>query len=118
MVVWSTDLSGRRISVKVLKVRQAHVPADHLMAQLRLADGRNLSVSLTHPLPDGQAVSTLAVGQRFDGSRVVSDARVVYGRPYTYDLLPASPTHTYFADGVLMGSTLAPSQSFSFTHLF
>ena len=118
MLVWSSDLSGRRISVKVLKVRRAHVPADHLMARLRLADGRNLSVSLTHPLPDGAAVSTLADGQRFEGSRVASAARVRYGRPYTYDLLPAGPTDTYFADGVLMGSTLAPSRAFPLTHLF
>jgi hypothetical protein len=112
MTVWSTDLTGRRISVNVLRVRQAHVPSDHLMVRLRLADGRTLLVSLTHPLPSGEQVRTLTVGQRFEGTSVVSAARVEYGRPYTYDLLPAGPTHTYFADGILMGSTLAPAGSF------
>jgi predicted lipoprotein with Yx(FWY)xxD motif len=107
-VVWSTDGRGHRIRVKVLKVHHTHVPSDHMMVRLRLADGRQLLVSLGHPLPDGKPVETLAAGQRFEGSRVLSAARVRYGRPYTYDLLPAGPTHTYFADGVLLGSTLAP----------
>lgn len=109
MLVWSANLRGQRISEKVLKIRRAHVPADHPMVRLRLADGRELLVSLSHPLPSGQPVEMLAAGQRFEGTRVVSAARVRYGRPYTYDLLPAGPTHTYFADGVLMGSTLAPA---------
>jgi len=107
MVVWSTDHAGRRIRVRVLKVQRRHVPLDHLMVRLRLADGRKLLVSLGHPLPDGKPVATVGAGQRFQGSRVLSAARVRYGRPYTYDLLPAGPTHTYFADGVLLGSTLA-----------
>ncbi|MFL5824400.1 MAG: hypothetical protein ACJ764_13265 [Solirubrobacteraceae bacterium] len=109
MSVWSTDLTGQRILVKVLRVHHTPVPSDHLMVQLRLADGRNLLVSLGHPLPNGRPVDTLVVGQQFEGSRVVSDARVQYGRPYTYDLLPAGPTHTYLADGILLGSTLAPA---------
>ena len=76
------------------------------------ADGRHLLVSLGHPLPNGEPVQTLAPGERFEGSRVVSAAHVVYGRPYTYDLLPAGPTHTYYADGMLMGSTLAPAGTY------
>jgi predicted lipoprotein with Yx(FWY)xxD motif len=107
MLVWSTDLFGRRILEKVLRVRHARVPPYHLMVRLRLADGRKLLLSPGHPLPNGKAVETLVAGQRFEGTRVVSAARVRYGKPYTYDLLPAGPTHTYFADGVLLGSTFA-----------
>jgi hypothetical protein len=112
MSVWSTNLQGRRISVKVLRVRRAHVPSNHLMVRLRLANGRHLLVSLTHPLPNGALAQTLAAGERFEGTRVVSATHVVYGRPYTYDLLPAGPTHLYYADGVLMGSTLAPAGTY------
>jgi predicted lipoprotein with Yx(FWY)xxD motif len=108
MVVWSADRHGRRIRVTVLKVHHTRVASDHLMVRLHLADGRKLLVSLGHPLPNGEPIRTLAAGRRFEGSRVVSAARVRYGRPYTYDLLPAGATHTYFADGVLLGSTLAP----------
>jgi predicted lipoprotein with Yx(FWY)xxD motif len=110
MVVWSTDRRGHRIRVKVLKVHRTHVPLDHMMVRLRLADGRKLLVSLGHPLPDEKPVASLTAGQRFEGSRVLSADRVRYGRPYTYDLLPAGPTHRYFADGVLLASTLAATR--------
>jgi predicted lipoprotein with Yx(FWY)xxD motif len=109
MSVWSTDLAGRRILVKILRVHHTAVSSSHRMVRLRLADGRHVLVSLGHPLPNGKPVATLVAGQQFEGTRVVSAARVRYGKPYTYDLLPAGPTHTYFADGVLLGSTLAPA---------
>jgi predicted lipoprotein with Yx(FWY)xxD motif len=109
MAVWSTDRQGRRIRVTVLRVHHVHVDASHLMVRLRLADGRTLLGSLGHPLANGEPIGKLVAGERFQGSRIVSVARVRYGRPYTYDLLPAGPTHTYFADGVLLGSTLAPA---------
>jgi hypothetical protein len=117
MSVLSTDLSGRSITVKVLRVHHTAVPASHMMVSLRLADGRRLLVSLGHPLPNGEPVSSLVAGEQFEGTSVVSAARVRYGRPYTYDLLPAGPTHTYFADGILMGSTLAPRVA-TLTHPF
>ena len=117
MHVWSTDLTGRQISVKVLMVHHTAVPSSHMMVRLRLADGRTVLVSLGHPRPNGEAVSTLAVGQIFEGTRVVSNTRVIYGRPYTYDLLPAGPTHNYLANGILLGSTLAPLDASLFTGL-
>jgi len=116
MSVWSTNSTGQRIAVKVVEVHHTAVPASHLMVDLQLADGRTVLASLGHPLPSGAPVSSLTVGQAFEGTRVVSDARVVYGKPYTYDLLPAGPTHTYYADGVLLGSTLAPAGMYS--HMF
>jgi hypothetical protein len=117
MHVWSTNSSGQRIAVKVVKVHHTAVPASHMMVRLRLADGRRVLASLGHPLPNGALIKTLSAGERFEGTRVVSAARVRYGRPYTYDLLPAGPTHTYFADGVLLGSTLAPAPV-SYSRLF
>jgi hypothetical protein len=120
MSVWSTDSSGRRIAVKVLRVHHRSVPASHMMVRLRMGNGHTVLVSLSHPLATGAAVSTLAAGERYEGARVVSAARVRYGRPYTYDLLPAGSTHTYFANGVLLGSTLAPAGTYttSYSHLF
>ncbi len=117
MHVWSTDAQGRRIDVTVEEVHHTAVPADHLMVRLHLADGRTVLASLGHPLPNGDPISSLTVGQQFEGTSVVSDTRVVYGQPDTYDILPAGPTHTYYADGVLLGSTLAlPAGMYS--HLF
>jgi hypothetical protein len=42
-----------------------------------------------------------------DRIAVVSVELVPYGHPFTYDILPASETHTYFAAGALIGTTLA-----------
>jgi hypothetical protein len=51
-------------------------------------------------------VGDLRPGDAFDGSRVVGATPVPYGGSVTYDLLPSGPTGTYFADGVLLASTL------------
>jgi hypothetical protein len=48
---------------------------------------------------------------RFDGSTVVSARRIAYRGGFTYDLLPSGPTGTYFANGVLLGSTLSGHRS-------
>jgi len=42
-----------------------------------------------------------------DGVRVVAASVVPYAHDATYDILPDSDTGTYFAGGILIGSTLA-----------
>jgi hypothetical protein len=83
------------------------VPAGHLMVRLALADGRVLLASPGHRSADGRPLGTLAPGDRLDGSRIVAWELVPYGSDRTYDLLPAGPTGTYWANGVLLSSTLA-----------
>jgi hypothetical protein len=46
------------------------------------------------------------VGQEILGERITRITEVPYQHPFTYDILPDSDTGAYFADGVLMGSTL------------
>jgi hypothetical protein len=41
-----------------------------------------------------------------DGTWIASVRRIPY-RGFTYDLLPSGPTGRYFADGILLGSTLS-----------
>jgi hypothetical protein len=41
-----------------------------------------------------------------DGSRIASVERVAYSGGATYDILPAGATGAYWANGVLLGSTL------------
>ncbi|MDF1566010.1 MAG: hypothetical protein P1V51_23450 [Deltaproteobacteria bacterium] len=43
-----------------------------------------------------------------DGARIVELREAAFEGEATWDLLPAGPTGAYFADGVLVGSTLAP----------
>jgi hypothetical protein len=106
MTVWSLDGQGRRVAVAVLRVAHTPAPLGHRVVRLRLEDGRQVEVSPGHPTIDGRTVGTLRAGDRFDGSLVASADLVAYAGD-TWDLLPAGATHAYWADGILLGSTLA-----------
>jgi hypothetical protein len=107
MLVWTADRSGRRFAVTVLEVGSTQVPAGHLMVHLLLADGRELLASPGHKAADGRALGSLAAGDELDGSTIKVWELVPYAGDRTYDLLPAGPTGTYWANGVLLSSTLS-----------
>jgi hypothetical protein len=48
----------------------------------------------------------LRVSDRLDGAAVLSAGRVPYSGGATYDLLPAGGTGFYWANGILIASTL------------
>jgi len=77
------------------------------MVSLRLADGRALLASPGHRTADGRQLGDLAIGEKLDGSTITTWELVPYGGDRTYDLLPGGPTGTYWADGILLSSTLA-----------
>ena len=107
MVVWTAGADGTRIAVQVLTVGSTVVPSTHLMVHLRVADGRELLVSPGHRTSDGRALGSLAVGDALGGSKITLWELVPYGSPRTYDLLPAGPTGSYWANGILLASTLS-----------
>ena len=109
MTVWTTDPSGRRVAATVLEVGSTQVPAGHLMVHLVLADGRELLASPGHKTADGRALGSLAVGDSLDGSTIKLWELVPDSGDRTYDLLPAGATGTYWANGVLLSSTLSPA---------
>jgi hypothetical protein len=111
MLVWTSTPDGRRVTVPVLEVGSIEVPAGHLMVHLKLADGRELWASPGHRAADGRQLGTLAVGDPLDHSAISVWELVPYAGDRTYDLLPAGSTATYWANGVLLSSTLAPSAS-------
>lgn len=110
MVVWSIDAAGRRVEAAILSTARTPVGAGHLLAHVRLDDGRELWASPGHPTADGRRLGELRPGDILDGGRVVMAATVPYGHDATYDLLPASATGAYWANGVLLGSTLVPGR--------
>jgi hypothetical protein len=83
-----------------------HVPATHQVIHIRLSDGRELWASPGHPTADGRALGNLQVGGYLDGAQIVLMERVHYQGGSTYDLLPSGGTGFYWANGILMGSTL------------
>lgn len=105
-VVWTLDAAGNRVAAPVLNVGSTRTPAGHQIVHLQLADGRSVDVSPRHPLADGRRVADLAPGDPLDGTVIASAERRPYAGAATWDLLPAGPTHVYWADGIPLGSTL------------
>jgi hypothetical protein len=109
MLVWTASPGGTRVAAPVLAVGSMPVPTGHLMVHLVLADGRELLASPGHRTADGRPLGTLVVGDPLDGSTIRLWELVPYADGHTYDLLPAGPTATYWANGILLKSTIAPA---------
>lgn len=105
--VWTADRSGRRVPGVVNTLGSVAFPLGHDALKLVLSDGRSLTASAGHPTADGRTVGMLAPGARLDGALVVSVLPVRLLDGGTYDLLPSGPTGEYWADGVLLKSTLS-----------
>lgn len=105
-VVWTLDERGARVAAPLVAIASTAVPSTHEVVRLALDDGRMVLVSPGHPTADGRRVGDLVVGDSFDGARVAGADRVPYDAGATYDVLPAGATGTYWANGVLLGSTL------------
>ena len=112
MPVYSMDLEGNRIVVPVVMASRVTVPDTYTVCRVVLDDGRELYVSGVHPTADGRAIDDLAPGDRLDGAGVESIERVAYTGGHTFDLLPGGDTGYYWANGILIGSTLSPEAGF------
>jgi len=105
-LVWTVDARGDRVAAPLVAVGSMPVPPTHEVVRVTLADGRVVPVSAGHPTADGRRVGDLRAGDALDGSRVASVERVPYDGVATFDILPAGATGVYWADGVLLASTL------------
>jgi Hint domain len=106
MRVWSVDETGRRMVANVVQVGRTRVPATHRVVRLVLDDGRIVRASPGHPLIDGRLLADIKPGDTIDGATVASVALEPYLGGSTFDLLTDSPTGSYVADGIPLGSTL------------
>ena len=106
MHVWSLDARGIKIVSTIVRVAQTLAPKAHRVVHLVLSDGREVRVSPNHPTITGLPGGQLRAGDAYDGARVISADLEPYGGAATYELLPDSATGAYWADGVLLGSTL------------
>ncbi|MBI4180796.1 MAG: Hint domain-containing protein [Chloroflexi bacterium] len=107
MAVWTVDDSGKRTAAAVVETVMTPVPAFFQMVKLRLNDGRTVSASPGHPTAEGRALDDYRVGDTLDGALVAVVEHVAYNGEATYDILPAGSTGLYWANGILLKSTLA-----------
>lgn len=105
-VIWTTDEHGERIAAPLVAVGSTPVATTHEIVRVALEDGRVVLASPGHPTADGQRVGDLIAGDMLDGSRIVGAERVRYVGGATFDVLPAGASGAYWANGVLLGSTL------------
>ncbi len=105
--VWTTNEAGGRVAATILRTARVPVPANHPVIHVTLSDGRQLWASPSHPTADGRLLTDLQINDLLDGARVISVERLSYGGTATYDILPSGDTGFYWANGILMGSTLS-----------
>lgn len=106
--VWTKNAADERIVGVILQVGSVRVPSTHQVIHVKLSDGRELWVSPGHPTVDGRRLADLKLGDVYDGAHIILFERVPYQGSSTYDLLPSGGTGFYWANGILMGSTLKP----------
>jgi len=97
---------GQLRAVPIVRVNRVRAENHHVV-EATLASGARLAMSGPHPTADGRTFADLRVGERLAGQTIVELVWLPYEHDYTYDILPASDTGTYFAAGALVGSTLA-----------
>lgn len=91
------------IVVKTSKVKVYN----HKVVEVKLNDGTLLEISPGHPIgPDSIKFGALKKGYKLDGRIVESVKLIPYKYSYTHDILPYSLTGNYYANGVLIGSSL------------
>ena len=106
MPIWTLDNFGHKQSAIILKTGKMFAPSTHKMVQVVLDHERELYASPRHPTADGRLLGELKVGDVLDGATITSVTLVPYDENYTYDILPSGPTGFYWANGILVGSTL------------
>ena len=106
MAVWTVDGSGKRATSVVVETTMTPVPASFQVTRVTLSDGRTVTASPGHPTAEGRALGDYQVGDTLDVALVVAVEYVSYDGN-TYDLLPSGATCLYWANGVLLQSTLA-----------
>lgn len=104
--VWTINQSGERVVEPILRTSHVPVPAGHGVVHVTLSDGRELWASPGHPTADRRMLNDLKINDLLDGARVILIERLLYDERATYDLLPSGDTGFYWANGILMGSTL------------
>ncbi len=105
MAVWTADSTGNRVAGVVLKMVTTPAPSSFQMVKVTLSDGRAVTASPGHPTAEGRALGDYQVGDTLVGAVVTAAEHSDYNG-VTYDLLPSGGTGLYWANGILLKSTI------------
>ncbi len=97
---------GQRVAVPLRRAQRITAHA-HQVVQVELETGIMLRISAPHPTADGRLFGDLVADSFLGGVRIARVSVVPYAHDATYDILPESDSGTYFAGGVLIGTTMA-----------
>jgi len=106
MAIWTVNSLDARVPATILETVRTPVPPTHRVTHLVLDDGRELFASPGHPTGDGRIIGDLSRGDILNGGRVLTVESILYQKDFTYDILPSGETGLYWANGILIGSTL------------
>jgi hypothetical protein len=102
---------GKKTAVPLARVGRRAV-FGHAVVRVTLEGGAVIEMSGGHPTADGRHFRDLAAGERLGDALVVAAELVPYEEPFTYDILPASDSETYFSNGAWLGSTMSRPRSY------
>ena len=106
MMIYTQDVTGKKIAGMITATASVQSPTSFQIIRIKLNDGRVVSASPGHPTTDGRTIGELKVGDTLDGGIVTAVTAVPYSG-YTFDILPDGGTGFYWANGILLKSTLA-----------
>lgn len=106
MAVWTVDDTGKRIAAVVIETAMTPAPSSFMVVEVTLNDGRTVTASPGHPTAVGRALGDYQVGDILDGALLTAVERAAYDGSATYDILPSGGTGLYWANGILLKSTL------------
>jgi hypothetical protein len=106
ILVWTQNSLGERVAEPLLQVSNPSVPVPFNILRFILSDARSLTASPGHPTVQGRTLGELAIGDTLDSAQIISIELVVYRAGMTFDLLPAGATGYYWANNILLASTL------------
>ena len=106
MMIYTQDDAGKKIAGVITATASAQSPTSFQIIRIVLNDGRIVSASPGHPTTDGRTIGELKVGDTLDGGIIAAVTAVPYNG-YTFDILPEGGTGFYWANGILLKSTLA-----------
>jgi hypothetical protein len=106
MMIYTQDSTGKKIAGVITATISVQSPTAFQIIRIVLNDGRSVEASPGHPTTDGRTIGELRVGDTLGGGTVVSVTAVPYNG-YTFDILPDGGSGFYWANGILLKSTLA-----------